>query len=118
MYKTNGRLQNEKLLENIKHGEFVGNGFQIPIIKTPTVAAQEYFDRFIDWLGKNISQLRRLHLLGGETFIQHDLMNAVLDILERNPNPELQFCVFSNMNVPDKYWDLYTNRIILKICIE
>jgi len=50
-------------------------------------------------------------LLGGETFIQHDLMNSVLDILERNPSPELQFCVFSNMNVPDRYWDLYTSRI-------
>ena len=107
----NANLSSKIEQENIKHGEFVGNGFQIPITKTPTAAAQEYFDRFIDWLGKNTQQLRRLHLLGGETFIQHDLMNAVLDILERNPNPELQFCVFSNMNVPDKYWDLYTSRI-------
>jgi hypothetical protein len=34
-----------------------------------------------------------------------------LDIIERHPNPELQFNIFSNMNVPDKYWDLYTSRI-------
>ena len=107
----NANLSSKIEQENIKHGEFIGNGFQIPITKTPTVAAQEYFDRFIVWIEKNIQHLRRLHLLGGETFIQHDLMNAVLDILERNPNPELQFCVFSNMNVPDRYWDLYTGRI-------
>jgi len=107
----NANLSSKIEQENIKHGEFVGNGFRIPITDKPTAAAQEYLDRFIAWIEKNIQQLRRLHLLGGETFIQHDLMNAVLDILERNPNPELQFCVFSNMNVPDKYWDLYTNRI-------
>jgi hypothetical protein len=75
------------------------------------VAAQEYFDRFVLWLEKNVAQLKRLHLLGGETFIQHDLMNSVLSILERHPSPDLQFCIFSNMNVPDRYWDLYTSRI-------
>ena len=107
----NANLSSKIEQENIKHGEFVGTGFRIPITDKPTVAAQEYFDRFVIWLEKNIQQLKRLHLLGGETFIQHDLMNAVLDLLERNPNPELQFCVFSNMNVPDRYWDLYTSRI-------
>ena len=58
-----------------------------------------------------MTTLVRLHLLGGETFIQHNLMNSVLDILERIPCPNLEFCIFSNMNVPDRYWDLYTNRI-------
>lgn len=107
----NANLSSKIEQENIKHGEFVGNGFRIPITNTPTMAAQEYLDRFIAWIEKNIQQLRRLHLLGGETFIQHDLMNSVLDILENNPNPELQFCVFSNLNVPDRYWDLYIDKI-------
>ena len=107
----NANLSSKIEQENIKHGTFKGNGFQIPITNKPTVAVQEYFDRFIVWVEKNIQHLKRLHLLGGETFIQHELMNSVLDILERKPNPELQFCVFSNMNVPDRYWDLYTGRI-------
>jgi hypothetical protein len=38
-------------------------------------------------------------------------MTRVLDIIEKNPNPGLQFCVFSNLNVPDKYWNLYIDRI-------
>jgi len=107
----NSNLSSKIEQENIKHGKFIGNGFSIPVVEISKVAAQEYFDRFIVWLEKNIQHLKRLHLLGGETFIQHELMNAVLDTLERNPNPDLQFCVFSNLNVPDKYWDLYTNRI-------
>jgi hypothetical protein len=38
-------------------------------------------------------------------------MNSILTILENSPNPNLQLCVFSNLNVPDKYWNLYINRI-------
>ena len=107
----NGNLSSKIEQENIKHGAFNSNGVSIPIINTPTVAAQEYFDRFVIWIEKNIHQLKRLHLLGGETFIQHDLMNSILNILEKSPNPDLQLCIFSNMNVPDKYWNLYINRI-------
>ena len=71
----------------------------------------EYFEKFLDWLDRNVQNLRRLHLLGGETFIQHDLMTRVLNILENRPNPNLEFCLFSNFNVPEKYWNLYINRI-------
>jgi pyruvate-formate lyase-activating enzyme len=97
--------------ENLKFGEFNKAGVKIPIIKTSTSVTEEYFEKFLVWLERNINQLKRLHLLGGETFIQHELMNRVLDIIDRKPNPNLQLCVFSNMNVPDKYWDLYINRI-------
>jgi MoaA/NifB/PqqE/SkfB family radical SAM enzyme len=107
----NGNLSSKIEQENIKHGEFNLNGVQIPVINTPTVAAQEYFDQFVSWLDRNVHSLKRLHLLGGETFIQHELMTTVLDILERVPNPDLQFCVFSNLNVPDSAWDRYILRI-------
>jgi len=107
----NGNLSSKIEQENIKHGTFNVSGVTIPVITVPTVAAQEYFDRFIKWVDKNVQKLVRLHLLGGETFIQHDLMNSVLTVLENKPNPNLELCVFSNLNVPDKYWDLYINRI-------
>jgi sulfatase maturation enzyme AslB (radical SAM superfamily) len=106
----NSNLSSKIEQENKKYGHFEKNGVIIPVTTVPTTA-DAYFEKFINWLKLNIKQLKRLHLLGGETFIQHDLMNAVLDIIERYPNPELQFNVFSNMNVPDNYWDLYTNRI-------
>jgi MoaA/NifB/PqqE/SkfB family radical SAM enzyme len=106
----NGNLSSKIEQENKKYGHFEKNGVIIPVTTVPTTA-DAYFEKFINWLKLNIKQLKRLHLLGGETFIQHDLMNAVLDIIEHHPNPELQFNIFSNMNVPDRYWDLYTSRI-------
>jgi hypothetical protein len=107
----NANLSSKIEQENIKFGHFESNNVSIPIVQTPTVAAQEYFKKFISWLDKNIKNLRRLHLLGGETFLQHELMNNVLDVIERNPNSKLQFCMFSNLNVPDKYWNTYLARI-------
>lgn len=106
----NSNLSSKIEQENRKFGEFNQGGVHIPVTQVPQIT-QQYFDRFIDWLDRNITTLRRLHLLGGETFIQHDLMNAVLEIIRRRPNPDLEFCVFSNMNVPDRYWDLYTGQI-------
>jgi hypothetical protein len=107
----NGNLSSRIEQENIKYGNFNQDGVRIPIINTPTLAAQEYFDRFLSWLENNVTTLKRLHLLGGETFMQHELMTAVLDILEKHPTPELEFCVFSNLNVPDSAWDRYILRI-------
>ena len=108
----NGNLSSQIEQENIKHGEFNANGVCIPIITKPTQATKQYFEKFISWLDRNITTLVRLHLLGGETFIQHELMTSVLDILERRPNPNLQFCVFSNLNVPDSAWNRYIPRIL------
>lgn len=107
----NGNLSSKIEQENIKHGDFKDNGVTIPVIRKPTAAAQQYFDRFISWLENNIQQLTRLHLLGGETFIQHNLMTAVLEILSRKPSPNLALCIFSNLNVPDSAWDKYISII-------
>ena len=107
----NGSLSSKIQNENLKFGNFNQNNVSIPIVQIPTRATNEYFNRFLQWLENNIQGLVRLHLLGGETFIQHDLMNSVLDIIEKHPNPKLSLCVFSNLNVPDKYWNLYIGRI-------
>jgi hypothetical protein len=107
----NGNLSSKIEHENLKFGKFSKDGVTIPITRAADGTTKEYFERFIQWLDKNVTSLARLHLLGGETFIQHELMTRVLDILEKNPNPNLEFCIFSNMNVPEKYWTLYINRI-------
>ena len=106
----NGRLSSKIEAENKKFGAFQKDGVLIPVEQVPA-AAPEYLRRFMSWLENNIQHLKRLHLLGGETFLQHELMTQVLGIIQRKPNPELQLCVFSNFNVPDKSWDLYTNWI-------
>ena len=106
----NDQLSSKIQQENLKFGEFNKDGVTIPI-KLIHETTDEVFQKFLNWLEKNIHALKRLHLLGGETFLQEGLMNSVLTIIENNPNPDLQLCVFSNMNVPDKLWDRYINRI-------
>ena len=106
----NSNLSSKIEQENKKFGDFNQQGVLIPVVQVPQ-SAKQYFDRFIDWLDRNIQDLVRLHLLGGETFIQHELIAAVLDIIQRRPNPRLELCIFSNMNVPDRYWDQYTDQI-------
>ena len=82
-------------------------------IKTllPIADRKKLLDDFFDWLEDNVHKLVRLHLLGGETFIQHELMQRTLDILERNPSEGLQLCIFSNFNPPKKHFNNYIERI-------
>ena len=101
-------LSSQIAAENKKFGYANGVHRVINITKEEN---SNYFENFLDWLDNNIQDLARLHLLGGETYIQHDLMNKVLEIIERRPNPDLQLNIFSNFNVPKKYWEGYNNRI-------
>jgi len=107
----NSTLSSKIEQENKRFGEFKKNGVKILDTFATKRDVTQYYEKFLVWLDKNITVLKRLHLLGGETFIQHDLITRVLKIIERNPSPELQFCIFSNMNAPEKYWNLYINRI-------
>lgn len=107
----NGNLSSRIEYENKKFGEFLNQRVSIPVITTPTVAAEEYFVKFLDWADRNIQTLRRLHLLGGETFLQDRLMEGILNILEQRPSPELALGIFSNFNTPDSQWYPYLDRI-------
>jgi len=107
----NENLSSKIEQENKKFGRFSKDGIMIPVADIQTSATKEYLQKFFSWLEKNISSLKRLHLLGGETFIQHELMTQVLKIIENHPNPDLEFCVFSNLNPPTKYWNQYISAI-------
>ena len=106
----NAHLSSQIEAENRKYGDFNQGGVRIPVMSVPATARQT-FDRFIKWLSNNVGSLKRLHLLGGETFLQHDLMHGVLSILEDHPSPDLELCIFSNMNAPDRLWQKYTQQI-------
>jgi len=74
------------------------------------IVNKRYEDFFL-WLEENIQSLMRLHLLGGETFVQHDLITRVIKLLKEKPNPNLQLNIFSNFNPPDKYFKKYVDSI-------
>jgi MoaA/NifB/PqqE/SkfB family radical SAM enzyme len=90
--------------ENRKFGNFHNS-----TIKNPD--QDKMYKDFLNWLENNIQKIVRLHLLGGETFIQHDLMNDILDIIERKPNRFLQLNIFSNFNAPEKFFYGYFDKI-------
>jgi len=69
------------------------------------------YEDFFKWLEENIQSLSRLQLLGGETFIQHDLMNRTIELLKRKPNPGLQLSIISNFNPPQKHFINYVDKI-------
>jgi len=97
--------------ETKKYGPIKFQDQIITPVAQPHTANKEITDKFLDWLERNVQTLARLHLLGGETYIQHDLLEKVFRILERNPNPKLQLGIFSNFNAPRKHFYGYTNRI-------
>jgi len=107
----NSNLSSKIEQENNRYGEFKQKGVWLKDTLANKQDNKALYAKFLEWLTDNVHHLRRLHLLGGETFIQHKLMTDVLDILERKPNKDLKLCIFSNMNAPEKYWQLYIERI-------
>lgn len=100
--ELSSRIEQEERLFNPKYKT---NGL------LPAESRKKMLDDFFDYLELNIHKLVRLHLLGGETFIQHELMQRTLDILERNPSEGLQLCIFSNFNPPEKHFTNYIEKI-------
>lgn len=104
--KLSSRLENE----TSKFGPIVFQG--IPLTANSTSKNHnEVLEKFLDWLNRNIKDLSRLQLLGGETYLQHDLIEKILDIIEKNPNPSLCLNIFSNFNAPKKFFYGYNERI-------
>lgn len=107
----NSNLSSKIEQENNRYGEFKQKGVWLKDTLANKQDNKALYAKFLEWLTDNVQHLRRLHLLGGETFIQHKLMEDIFSILEQKPNPKLKLCIFSNMNAPEKYWQLYMERI-------
>jgi organic radical activating enzyme len=54
--------------------------------------------KLFDWLTTNINELHQLNILGGEPLYQPEF-DQLLDVLERNPAPQLTLTFFSNLAV-------------------
>lgn len=74
------------------------------------------FEKTLDWVSRNGNELRRLHLLGGETFYQSELQEMI-DTLKKIKNPHLELNIVSNLMVKE---DIYKNYIdqIKKLCLD
>lgn len=69
-----------------------------------------FFEKTLNWIEKNGNELRRLHLLGGETFYQSELQE-ILDVLKKLKNPNLELNIVSNLMVQEHRYKNYIEQI-------
>ena len=79
--------------ELIQYG--VNTAGQIPIVKFDKQAA--YTEKYLTWVGKNYSSLRRLSVLGGEPLLQKEFWK-LLDDADARSNPKLEIAINTNLN--------------------
>lgn len=84
--------------ENIKFGSFERNGVVIKNVATKSAEHEVLTQKLWDWIVTNGSSLRRLSVLGGEPLYQ-DQFYTLLDLIEKNPMPDLELSVITNLNI-------------------
>jgi hypothetical protein len=56
---------------------------------------------FWQWLDQGYNKLQRIQVLGGEPFVQDDFYKLI-DYIEKNPNPQLELNVITNLIIKKK----------------
>jgi len=59
---------------------------------------KERLGKFYEWMEENYQGLRAFDILGGEPFLQKETFDCI-DWCEAHPNPEVDFEIYSNMQV-------------------
>jgi organic radical activating enzyme len=81
---------------------------------------KNYINKFWSWFSKYGAKLKRLQILGGESLLQRDFY-TLIDFLLKNPNPELELTIITNLHVPeDRLLDviqLFTN-LLQQNCVK
>ena len=96
--------------ENIKYGKFDKNGVIIENTADKVSDLEALTHQFWHWMKKNYLSLKRLHILGGEPFYQHQFQNC-LDFFTNNPAPNLEFNVISNLMIDHEKFVFNIERI-------
>lgn len=84
--------------ENTKFGRFEKGNIVIDNIATKNKNFEKLSEKFWQWMQNNYSDLRRLHVLGGEPLYQRQF-ETCLEFLETHKNPELEFNIVTNLKV-------------------
>jgi organic radical activating enzyme len=84
--------------ENIKFGRFEQSGIVIDNRANKVNDIDALTNKLWEWMEANGQSLKRLHVLGGEPFYQHQF-DECLEFFEKNPHPNLEFNVVSNLMI-------------------
>jgi sulfatase maturation enzyme AslB (radical SAM superfamily) len=107
--------------ENKKHGEFSLDGVNI---KNSDKNFKDLVPLFWKWFETGFQKVKRLHILGGEPFLQADF-EKLLEMIERYPNPNCELNIVTNLMIPhekllafvEKFKFLLRKRLVRRIDI-
>lgn len=71
---------------------------------------RELVPKFWEWFRINSIKLRRLQVLGGEPFLQKDVINLI-DYFDENSCPDLEFNLVTNLSLPTKVIEPILHRL-------
>jgi len=66
--------------------------------------------KFWDWLKDHGDSLQRLHILGGEPFLQKEV-NQLIDFYKSTPNSKLEFNLVTNLSLTDSIFLPYVEKL-------
>lgn len=73
-----------------------------------------YIDQFWSWFSKNVHKLKRIHVLGGEAFVQPEL-ETMINYFDMYPAPQCEFNIVTNLNVSNARLREYIQKIKLLV---
>lgn len=104
--KYSSRIQHE----NKVHGPFKQGDIEIKNLAKKTDDFEKLSTNFWQWMDQHYTDLRRLHVLGGEPFFQQSF-ETCMNFLETHMNPELEFNVVSNLKLSLSKLENFLDRI-------
>lgn len=93
--------------ENRRFGTFQKDG--VRLIAKPAGQYKNLVPYFWQWFEKDFQKVKRLHILGGEPFLQKELF-VLLDKFEQFPNPDCEFNVVTNLTCSEELLEKFIDR--------
>jgi organic radical activating enzyme len=87
--------------------EWIKAGNMMPI---PNRAENPYVDAFWEWWPKMYNSLEHFRITGGEPLLNRNTFK-VLDYIIKNPNPNLEVSINTNLNPPEDLFNVFLEKI-------
>ena len=104
--------------ENRQFGSFHQGG--VKLIARPKGQYKDLVPYFWKWFETGFQKVKRLHILGGEPFLQKELF-MLLDKFEQFPNPDCEFNIVTNLMCKEEVLEEFIERckqLLVKRCLK
>tara|TARA_R110000851_G_scaffold21718_1_gene64919 strand:- start:208 stop:1806 length:1599 start_codon:yes stop_codon:yes gene_type:complete len=101
-----------KVLEGLGKKERWVQGWQdLDNLNIPNREYNPYINAFWKWFPEVYPKLKTYRITGGEPLMSKETFRS-MDWLAANPNPGLDFSINTNLNVPDKLWNTFIEKLV------